>query len=106
MLVASDHGTSGLRVSGSDPVALGQRHPPQAGRNRRCRRLRTCFAQTAEPDAEQVKQVLPIARHELQTAVTIVAPAHTDLFNAIAAPLRQVENLDVEHVTVNALAAE
>src|SRR5262245_39318126 len=60
----------------------------------------------AKADTQQVEQVSPVARYQLQAAVTVVAPADAEFLDPVAAPLRQVEDFDVEHVAVDALAVE
>src|SRR5262249_1130495 len=59
-----------------------------------------------EPNGKHVEQVPPVPGDEPEPAVAVVAPAHADLLDPVAAAPRQVQDLDVEHVAVDALAAE
>src|SRR5687768_5823872 len=60
----------------------------------------------AQADAKQVPQVSQVPPHELEPAVPVVPPADRDLRDAIPGADREIEDLDVEHVSVDTLPRE
>src|SRR5579862_7335017 len=60
------------------------------------------FSERAETDADQVLEVLPVAPDQLQPAITVVAPPDTDFLHAVTAFLGQEQQINIEHITVDA----
>src|SRR5450759_2827411 len=59
-----------------------------------------------QPDPENVAHVAQVAAHQIQPAVGVVAPTDRQLLDPVAQPPRNRQNLHVEHVAVDLLAAE
>src|SRR6185295_15214484 len=59
-----------------------------------------------QPDPENVAHVAQVAAHQIEPAVGVIAPADRQLLDPVAEAPRDRQNLHVEHVAVNLLAAE
>src|SRR5262249_54015241 len=71
-----------------------------------CPHEKTSARRPREADAQPVDGVAHVAADQPQPAVAIVAPAHADLLHLVAQPVRQVQDLHVEHVAVDLLPRE
>src|SRR5690349_13551525 len=61
---------------------------------------------TMEANTQNIQHIAPVSRHKIQTAIAVVVPAHANLLYAIAALFGEVQNLDVEHIAIDLLAAK
>src|SRR5258705_1849792 len=61
---------------------------------------------TGKPDSKNVCGVTEVSTEQLQPAVSIVAPNDGNLFDAITKADRKRQNLDIEHISVDALKLE
>src|ERR1035438_2420582 len=59
-----------------------------------------------QPDPENVAHVAQVAAHQIEPAVGVVAPADGQLLDAVPQPLRDGQNLHVEHVAIDLLPPE
>src|SRR5439155_12280089 len=63
-------------------------------------------SRTSEPNPENVDEVPQVAADQLQAAVAVVSPSDGNLGDGIAGLSGEIQNLHVEHITVDALALE
>src|SRR5438132_10845112 len=63
-------------------------------------------SRTPETNPEDVDEVPDVAAHQLQAAVAIIPPPNGDLSDGIGGLSGEIQNLHVEHITVDALTLE
>src|ERR1017187_640698 len=59
-----------------------------------------------QPDPENIAHVAQVAAHQIEPAVGVVAPTDGQLLDPVPQPLRNGQNLHVEHVAIDLLPAE
>jgi hypothetical protein len=57
-------------------------------------------------DAKEINHVPDVSREQLKTVIGVIAPPDRHFHNAVNDPVRQGQDFDVEHVTVNPLQFE
>src|SRR5688572_3662851 len=91
----------GLRVSQPGAGAL-----VATSQGCRPRRGLADSARVAQPDPQEIEGVPHVSREQVEPAVPVVLPADAHLLDPVAGADRQVQDFNVEHVAVDALAAE